>query len=222
MFQKHETTQCHKDSVLCWHSYKASKSTGSVLQQIESASSSKITERREYLKRIVEVTRMLGKQGIPFRGHDESPDSNKRGSFLECMDLLKKFDPFLQSYTPPANTTYLSSDTQNQMIQCCSQEVTATIVREMRKSKMYAIMADEARDGKTEQLSLCVRYVADGALRERLLSLTDLKYFDAASICIAIENQLLVNNIDDLRCVAQTYDGAAVMSGALGGVQAHF
>ena len=34
MFQKHETTQCHKDSVLCWHSYKASKSTGSVLQQI--------------------------------------------------------------------------------------------------------------------------------------------------------------------------------------------
>jgi hypothetical protein len=67
-----------------------------------------------------------------------------------------------------------------------------------------------------------VRYVADGALRERLLSLTDLKYFDAASICTAIENQLLVNNIDYLRCVAQTYDGAAVMSGALGGVQAHF
>ena len=67
-----------------------------------------------------------------------------------------------------------------------------------------------------------MRYVADGALRERLLSLTDLKYFDAASICTAIENKLLVNNIDVLRCVAQTYDGAAVMSGALGGVQAHF
>ena len=75
---------------------------------------------------------------------------------------------------------------------------------------------------KQNSCQICVRYVADGALRERLLSLTDLKYFDAASICIAIENQLLVNNIDDLRCVAQTYDGAAVMSGALGGVQAHF
>ena len=199
MFQKHETTQCHKDSVLFWHSYKVSKSADSVLQQIETASSSEITERREYLKRIVEVTSMLGKQGIPFRGHDESPESNNRGNFLECMDLLKKFDPFLQSYTPPANTSYLSSDTQNQMIQCCSQEVHSNY------NSCHS-----------------VRYVADGALRERLLSLTDLKYFDAASICTAIENQLLVNNIDYLRCVAQTYDGAAVMSGALGGVQAHF
>ncbi len=32
------------------------------------------------------------------------------------------------------------------MITCCSQEVTATIVREMSESKMYTIMADEARD----------------------------------------------------------------------------
>ena len=55
------------------------------------------------------------------------------------MELLKKFDPFLKSYTSPANTTYLSSDSQNQMIQCCSQEVTATVVREMRKSNIYAI-----------------------------------------------------------------------------------
>ena len=87
---------------------------------------------------------------------------------------------------------------------------------------MYAIMADEARDGKTEQLSLYARYVSDGAVRERLLALTDLTHFDAASICTAIENHLLVHGIDDLRCVAQTYDGAAVMSGAVGGVQAHF
>ena len=75
MFHKHENTQCHKDSVVC---YKASKSKVSVAQQIETASVKEITERKEYSRRIAEVTRMLGKQGIPFRGHDESLESNKR------------------------------------------------------------------------------------------------------------------------------------------------
>ena len=65
---------------------------------------------------------------------------------------------------------------------------------------MYAIMVNRARDGKTEQLSLCVRYVSDGALRERLLDLTDLTHFDAASVCTAIENHLLVHGIDDVMC----------------------
>lgn len=62
------------------------------------------------------------------------------------------------------------------MIECCSREVTATIVSEMGEVKMYAIMADEARDGKTEQLVLRVRYVSvEGAGRERLLALTDIQ-----------------------------------------------
>ena len=48
---------------------------------------------------------MLGKQGIAFRGHDEKTDSENKGNFIECMKLLTQFDPFLQSYTPPSNTT---------------------------------------------------------------------------------------------------------------------
>ena len=32
---------------------------------------SEIAERREYLRRIVAVTSMLGRQGIPFRGNNE-------------------------------------------------------------------------------------------------------------------------------------------------------
>ena len=48
-----------------------------VLHNKEAASVKEITE-RENLRQIAEVTRMLGKQGIPFRGHDESLESNKR------------------------------------------------------------------------------------------------------------------------------------------------
>lgn len=111
---------------------------------------------------------------------------------------------------------------QNEMIECCAQEVTSVIVSEMIQSKMYAIMADEARDGQSEQLAVCVRYVSEGEVCEHILALTELMSFDAKSITDKLEEQLQKNGIADVKCVAQTYDGAAVMSRTTGGVQARF
>ncbi|CAI5691776.1 unnamed protein product [Oreochromis niloticus] len=92
----------------------------------------------------------------------------------------------------------------------------------MTKSKVYSIMADEARDEKAEQLAVCVRYVSEGAVKERFLALAEIKSFDAQSIANEIQQQIQNNGLAELKCVAQTYDGAAVMSGSTGGVQAHF
>ncbi len=107
-FHKHESTQSHKESLVYWQSYKASTSQGRVVQKLEAANVEEIRQRREYVRRIVAVTCMLGKQGIQFRGHNESEDSDNEGNFLECMPLLTQFDPFLQRYKTPSNTTYLS------------------------------------------------------------------------------------------------------------------
>ena len=41
------------------------------------------------------------------------------------------------------------------------------IIAGMKNSKIYAIMADEARDVRAEQLSVCVRYVCEGAVKQR-------------------------------------------------------
>ncbi|KAA0718642.1 Zinc finger MYM-type protein 1 [Triplophysa tibetana] len=128
-----------------------------------------------------------------------------------------------RSYTPPAHSTYLSSGSQNEMIQCCAEEVTASIIKEMKHSKMYAVMADEARDGHVEQLAVCVRYVGyENTVKESFLELTSLKSFDAHSITEAIEEVLKSKGLEDLQCVAQAYDGASVMSGAVRGVEAQF
>jgi hypothetical protein len=66
------------------------------------------------------------------------------------MKLLTQFDPFLQQYNAPSHATYLSHSSQNEMIACISEEVTESIIKEMRNSKMYALMADEARDRHSE------------------------------------------------------------------------
>uniref|UniRef100_A0A672RED2 DUF4371 domain-containing protein n=1 Tax=Sinocyclocheilus grahami TaxID=75366 RepID=A0A672RED2_SINGR len=223
-FHKHEGTQTHKECIVSWNSYKASALRGNVVQQTEAASADEIRQRREYMRRIVAETCMLGKQGLPFRGHNETAESHNKGNFMECMGLLQKFDPFLGTQIVPVswNDSPTSPVSQNEMIDCCSKEVTSTIIKEMHKSKMFVIMADEARDGHTEQLAICVRYVTEGTVKERFLSLTELRSFDAKSITEALERKLQEEGIAQLKCVAQTYDGAAVMSGAAGGVQSLF
>lgn len=107
-FREHEKSAFHISSMTCWQSFKSTKSHGDVIQQLNTASAAELAERLEYLKRIVAVTSFLGKQGIPLRGHDEQDPTHNPGNFLECMQLLKQFDPFLQIYKPPSNATYLS------------------------------------------------------------------------------------------------------------------
>uniref|UniRef100_A0A8C5ARY7 Zinc finger MYM-type protein 1-like n=1 Tax=Gadus morhua TaxID=8049 RepID=A0A8C5ARY7_GADMO len=164
----------------------------------------------------------LAKQGIAFRGHCEGEGSSNQGNLLECVQLLSKFDPFLQQYNAPANATYLSPSSQNDFIKCSSSLLTSRIRDEVREAKMFSIMADEAKDGNTEQLAVCVRYVFQERIRERFLCLRRLGGYDAESITNALEEVLGSHGIDGLKVVAQSYDGAAVMSGSVRGVQTRF
>ncbi len=88
-FHKHEGTQSHKDCIVSWNSYKASALRGNVVQQIEAASADEIRQRREYMRSIVAVTCMFGKQGLPFRGHDEI---RKSGNHETCIWLIQYSD----------------------------------------------------------------------------------------------------------------------------------
>lgn len=136
-------------------------------------------------------------------------ETAQTGNFLACIELLKEFDHFLEKHKPPSNVQYIST---SQMTDCCAQEVTDVIASEMTKSKIYAIMAYEARDAKSEQLAVCVRYVSDRAVKEHFLVLAEIKSFDAQSIANELQHQIQNNGLAELKCVAQTYDGAAVMS----------
>lgn len=106
--KEHDKTALHKASMICWKSFQATNVQGDIVEQLMTANIGEITERREYLRRIVAVTALLGKQGLPLRGHGEGEESLNQGNFLETMKLLKQFDPFLQTYTAPSNATYLS------------------------------------------------------------------------------------------------------------------
>lgn len=111
-------------------------------------------------------------------------ETAQTGNFLACMELLKEFDPFLQKHNPPSNAQYISPTSQNEMIDCCAQEVISVIVSQMTKSKIYAIMADEARDEKSEQLAVCVRYVSEGAVNHLMPSLLQMSCSSGSKIMV--------------------------------------
>lgn len=223
-FREHEKSAVHNASTCAWAAFRSGQMHGDVMEQLEATRTRQNQDRQEYLRRILAVITFLGGQGLALRGHDETKPSKNKGNFVECLNLLKKFDPFLQKYQAPANATYMSPSSQNDIIASCSEVVVSHIVNEIQKAGMYAVMADEARSRNKEQLAVCVRYVVPetGFMKEHFLGFSELQKFDAESIVQTIQTCVEENALTSAMCVAQTYDGASVMSGSTAGVQARF
>ncbi len=71
-----------------------------------------------------------------------------------------------------------------------------------------------------ENLSVIIRFVFDGVSKEHLIGLLDLSQLDAEFISTQILNHLSDSGYRADQIVPQCYDGASVMSGIQGGVQA--
>ena len=58
------------------------------------------------------------------------------------------------------NATYISKDTQNELISICGEIVSELIVNDVKDAKFFSVLADETTDSShQEQLCLCLRYV---------------------------------------------------------------
>ena len=117
---------------------------------------------RQYLARLVDVSKTLAKCGLAFRGHDETANSLDKGNFREIVDLLARWDPILSDYIEraPRNCTYLSNRSQNDIIKALGEVVLEEIIRDIKSAGIYSVMMDETTDtsGK-EQASVIVRFV---------------------------------------------------------------
>jgi len=83
--------------------------------------------------------------------------------------------------TASANATYISKTVQNELISCCGQEVLGEILQQVSHSRYFSILFYETTDlSHTSQLSLTVRYVYDGAVREDFLFFLGVPYVSCA------------------------------------------
>lgn len=190
---------------------------------------SRVAKNRDFLRHHIKLTLYLGFQGLPFRGHDESPSSMNRGNFIEGLSLLNEFsgDERLQesltSNDHRGKFTGISSDIQNDIISCIYSHYLRELSDRISKSNFISIMADDTTDiGNQCQLVLSVRYCYQSALCESMVDLIDVSSDRTAeTLSDAIMSSLYsqVGIDENTLIVAQSYDGAPNMAGSNRSVQ---
>lgn len=177
---------------------------------------------RERLMTSISTARWLARQGLAFRGDDESKDSKNRGNFIELIRFAAKQDPKIADNVlenAPGNNTYTSPTAQKEIIQCCAEATRERIKTELGDSKL-CILVDESRDvSSKEQLTLVIRYVTSGRIVERFLGLVHVPSTKAEDLWKAIQKFLtdFGLSVSDIR--GQGYDGASNMRGDYKGLK---
>ena len=123
----------------------------------------------------------------------------------------------------PKNITYKSKTTQNEIIDICGDLLTKKITNEIRKAKLFSVLADEAADcGNVEQLSLVIRFVDEThCISEQFLGFLPCKRgLSGDAIATTIKDFLRDQNLEIDNCRGQGYDGAGNMAGRLSGAAA--
>ncbi|XP_060867951.1 zinc finger MYM-type protein 1-like [Metopolophium dirhodum] len=219
--KKHTKTKRHLVCLSKMNGYLACKKSGSVMVKQCSGYKEQVAKNRAYIGTLIDIILFLGKQGIAYRGHREDADSLNQGNFKELCGLLSNYQPDFKNKFDEA-TNYTSWSIQDQLIKLCAEDIRETIVKEIDKIGFFALMCDEARCYREEQLSICVRYTIDLDVYERFLCFVDVSKGQTSNNIVTalfecFEKQKLT--MSKIKIIAQSYDGASVMSGHLRSVQ---
>jgi len=186
---------------------------------------------REILTRLIDLTVYLARQGLAFRGDNESNSTNNRGNFLELVNLFSRYDSVLKMHTEHigrVNVTkkrpqvsLLSNRSQNDLITALGTYIRREIQREIQEAEMYSILLDETTDvSHKEQVSFVVRYLHQWQIKERFIEVCNIETTTGQELENTVVFLLQKNGLDLKNMYGQGYDGAANMSGMYKGLQA--
>ena len=234
---EHETTDYHKTSVIRATEFEHAFRQGTnIIEQIDTGKKEQAEENRKRLRPIVKTIMLCGKQNIPMRGHrddgpllptcDDTDDivSTQEGNFRALLKFrIDAGDVTLEKHLSEgkSNATYISKTTQNELITAAGMEIRDAVLKRVSSAKYFTILADETTDiSKTEQMSICIRYVYADHVYEDFLDFVPVIDMTGAGLAEVLLNYMKEVNLDTAYLVGQGYDGAAAMSGAYNGVQA--
>ncbi|XP_065662589.1 52 kDa repressor of the inhibitor of the protein kinase-like [Hydra vulgaris] len=184
---------------------------------------SQISKNRQLLQPIIETIILCGRLGLSLRGHrDDSKFHPENGEFSNhtsgyLIELLhfrveagdKILEDHLKYYQQTAS--YISKTSQNQLIKCCGEVVTDAIIGEIKNSKYFSIIAEEASDSNNkEQLSLVIRFIdSKFNIREEFISfLHCTNGVTGQGLFSVLLKSISDFSLDIMNCIGQSYDGA--------------
>ena len=181
------------------------------------------SEYRARLQASIDCVRFLLRQGLAFRGHDESEESSNRGNFLELLKFLADHNEDIKAVTLENAPSFLKvtcPDTQKDIVSACAIETTNAIIREMGDA-FFSILVDESRDVSIkEQMAVVLRYVnISGQVVERFIGIEQVVSTTAQSLKEAIDRLFSKHGLRMSRLRGQGYDGASNMQGEFNGLK---
>jgi len=199
---KHAKSNSHVDASARRLAWMQSTASGKpVAVQIDSHAKVIVEQNRSAVSSLAKVAIVCARQDIALRGthetfsdNDETQAIANRGNFLELVNLIKSESSNVKSNLDrlPKNANYCSKDSQNDLLDSAASVIKNRIVEEVQRSGMFAVIVDEARDiSKTEQMSVCLRYIDGHEVKERFLNFVTLRNdLSAEALAIAVANTL--------------------------------
>lgn len=120
LFIQHDSSRKHKDGTVVWLEAKkvSAGKTESVANLINYQRKSEVLENRNHLKLLIIATSYLARQGLAFRGDDESKESSNKGNFIELLETMSQLSPQLQKRLQKRYGHYTSAQYQNGILYC--------------------------------------------------------------------------------------------------------
>lgn len=177
---------------------------------------------REVLTRLVAIIQSLAERNIPLRGDSDKLYQPNNGDFLKEVELMATFDSVLKQHVADveeghSHITYLSKDTQNELIGCIGEKVLQYMLKEIKQAKYYSIILDCTPDmSHIEQLSVIVRMVSvddtdTPTVKEHFMGFLQVESSTGESLSNLILRRLEEFNLPFEDCRGQSYDNGANM-----------
>ena len=131
----------------------------SIVVSVNSVSNEKFLNNRKIISTIIDAIKLCGLLGIALRGHKDAskyhteighaPTSAGVRNFVLIINYAirngnKVLEIHLKTCSKPE--TYLSATTQNDLLKCCYQVFTEGLLKEVKASKIFALILDEVSD----------------------------------------------------------------------------
>ena len=141
-----------------------------------------VSENRQFIEILICIPIcFLAKQGLAFRGHQETDteesQSNNKGNYRELVYALGESDEVIKKYLSPTASgnrrvfSGLSNHIQNDLIESVAAQIRKAIVLELRDAPFASVLVDESTDSaRYSQLSILIRYVTTSGPHERFIN----------------------------------------------------
>jgi len=180
-----------------------------------------VEKNRHVLDKILNFIKCCGKHELPIQDHNEKTSSKNLGIFHGILDLYIDLDSSLRDHFEKSAVFRGTSKTiQNDLLDSILSVYQNKIVNEIQQSEFISIIVNETTDiSNIFQLAFVLRYEVQGRPVERFWGFENPNGHNAKAL-----SQTIFDLIDPLlekspnKLIAQSYDGAAVMSGQKAGV----